>query len=122
MKAKHIRAGMYAMFYPCLKDIAEEYGYNLVIHGSMIRDFDLIAIPWTETAREPDEMIFEMQEYLKGIKTIMPNGKPFQYTSKPHGRKAITIEFNRGDRHGEWVRFADEQYYLDISIMPLIKS
>lgn len=121
MKAKHIRAGMYAMFYTELKDIAEDYGYNLVIHGSMIRDLDLIAIPWTETARDPDKMIFEMQEYMTGYKTVKPNGKP-TYTDKPHGRKAVTIELNRGDRHGAWVRFKDKEFYLDISIMPLIKK
>lgn len=107
------------MYYNQLKEIAELYGYNLVIHGSMNRDLDLIAIPWTENARNPDEMIFEFQEYLTGKKEMRPNGKP-DYSDKPHGRKVVTISLNRGDKHGEWVRFEDEEYYLDISIMPII--
>ena len=45
-KPKHIKPGLYAIYFENLKDIACEYGFNLVVHGSLNRDLDLIAIPW----------------------------------------------------------------------------
>jgi len=41
-------AAFYAVVYPTLRDVAKLHGYALAIHGTMTRDFDLVAIPWTE--------------------------------------------------------------------------
>jgi len=122
-KPKHFKPGLYAIFFEQLKDIAREYGYNLVVHGSMNRDLDLIAIPWVDKPKDEQEMIIEFQEYLTGIKIIDPKGK-VPFTILPGGRHSFVISLNRGDKHGEWVRFADEQYYLDISVvqLPVIKQ
>jgi hypothetical protein len=120
-KPIHIKPGLYTMFYEKLKLIAKDYGYNLVIHGSMTRDLDLIAIPWIDNPRDELEMIQEMQEYLTGMKTVYPDNQTPDPKVLPGGRKSYTISLNRGNRHGEWVRFADEEYYLDISITPLGK-
>ena len=45
-KPLHAKPNIYAYYFEALKAIAKEYGYNLVVHGSMNRDLDLIAIPW----------------------------------------------------------------------------
>jgi hypothetical protein len=118
-KQKHLKPGLYTMFYEQLKDIAKEYGYNLVVHGSMNRDLDLIAIPWEDRCCFTKEqlMIKEFQEYLTGVKITKPDGEIY-YTTLPGGRHSYVIELNRGDRHGEWVRFEDSEYYLDISVTP----
>lgn len=118
-KLKHFKPGLYAMFYEYLKDIAKEYGYNLVIHGSLNRDLDLIAIPWEDRCCFTKEqlMIKEFQEYLTGIKTTKSDGE-VHYTILPGGRHSYVIELNRGDKHGEWVRYEDCEYYLDISVTP----
>ncbi len=110
-KPIQVKPGLYAIFYEHLKQIAHEYGYNLVLHGSMQRDLDLIAIPWIEKPKSDSKMIVDFEEYLTGKRTINP-----YYTVLPGGRKAYVIELNRGDKHGEWVRFEDKQYYLDISV------
>ena len=41
-----------------------------------------------------------------------------EYTTLPGGRHSYVIHLNRGDKHGEWVRFEDKEYYLDISVTP----
>ena len=115
-KPQHFKPGLYAMFYEHLKDIAKTYGYNLLIHGSMNRDLDLVAVPWVDNPRPEQEMIIEFQEYLTGMTLVRPNGE-VHYTILPGGRHSYVIELNRGDRHGEWVRFYDSQCYLDISVV-----
>ena len=116
-KEKHLKPGLYAIFYEQLKDIAKIYGYNLVVHGSMNRDLDLIAIPWDDRCCFTKEqlMIKEFQSYLTGVE---PNGE-VHFTILPGGRHSYIIDLNRGNRHGEWVRFEDCQYYLDISVTPI---
>ena len=116
-KPKHFKPGLYAMFFEQLKDIAKEYGYNLLVHGSMNRDLDLVAVPWVDEPRPEQDMIKEFQEYLTGMTLTRPNDE-VAYTILPGGRHSYVIELNRGNRHGEWVRFYDEQYYLDISVTP----
>jgi hypothetical protein len=116
-KPKHFKPGLYAMFFEQLKDIAREYGYNLLVHGSMNRDLDLVAVPWVDEPRPEQDMIKEFQEYLTGMTLTRPDGE-VDYTTLPGGRHSYVIELNRGNRHGEWVRFYDEQYYLDISVTP----
>ena len=120
LKPKHIKPGLYAIIYEQLKDIAKEYGYNLVVHGSMNRDLDLIAIPWDDHCCFTKEqiMIKDFQEYLTGNAFHKSNGE-ISYKILPGGRHGYIIELNRGNKHGEWVRFEDCQYYLDISVVPL---
>lgn len=117
MKPKHYKPGLYAMFYEQLKDIAREYGYALLIHGSMNRDLDLVAVPWDDRCCFTKEqlMIKEFEEYLTGQSVIKDNGE-IHYSELVGGRHNYVITLNRGDRHGEWVRFEDSEYYLDISI------
>lgn len=120
-KPKHYKPGLYCMFYEQLKDIAESYGYNLLVHGSLNRDLDLVAVPWDDNCCFSKEqlMIKEFQEYLTGM-TLTRHNNEVHFTDLPGGRHSYVIELNRGDRNGEWVRFMDSQYYLDISICQTI--
>lgn len=114
-KPQHIKPGLYAMYYEHLKSIAEHYGYNLLIHGSMNRDLDLLAVPWVDEPKPEQLMIKDMQEYLTGKIETNPSGMvPFSLL--PGNRHSYVIDLNRGDKSGEWVRFEDQQYYLDISV------
>lgn len=119
-KPKHFKPGLYAMFYEYLKDIAREYGYNLLIHGSMERDLDLVAVPWEDRCcfTKEQAMIKDMQEWLTGVKVLTQAGD-VAFSELPGGRHAYTIQLNRGNRNGEWIRFEDCQYYLDISVTPM---
>lgn len=120
-KPKHFKPGLYTMFYEHLKNIAEEFGYNLVLHGSVNRDLDLIAIPWVDCPKSEQDMIHSFQEYLTGMKIHDTQGT-VPFTILPGGRHSYVIELNRGDRHGEWVRYEDSQYYLDISVVQTLAN
>lgn len=107
---------LYAVMYPELVKIARKYGYALAIHGSMVRDFDLIAVPWIEDAAEnPFEMIEEMKVAISGVYShhdidyLLTEGNK---TEKPHGRICYSIHLTDKGAFGP---------YLDISIMPVNK-
>jgi hypothetical protein len=109
----------YATTYPGMCKIARRHGYALALHGSMTRDFDLIAIPWTEEASEPEPMIEEIMGLLgaclypdllrrqglteEQISQIVSRTKGCP-ESKPHGRKAWALHLGNG-------------CYIDLSVM-----
>lgn len=113
-----VKPGMYALFYVQMKAIAETYGYNLLLNGSMDRDLDLVAVPWRDNPQDEQEMMRDFQKYLKGMVTVTTEDK-IHYNVLPGNRHAYIIELNRGDRHGEWMRFEDEEFYIDISIVQI---
>ncbi len=123
-KPIHVKPGMYALFYEDLKIIAKEHGYNLVLHGSINRDLDLIAIPWIDDPMPELKMILAFDEYLTGKHTITSSGdiaSAYMHSILPGGRKSYVICLNRGDRKGEWTGY-DSQYYLDISVTPTLNQ
>jgi predicted esterase len=65
-KPIHVKPSLYAYHFYNLKEIALKYGYNLVLHGSLNRDLDLIAIPWQTDLGNVDQMIIEFAAYLDG--------------------------------------------------------
>ena len=56
-KPTHVKPSFYAFIYEQIKEIAKDYGYNLVLHGSMNRDLDLIAIPWIDNPKPELELV-----------------------------------------------------------------
>lgn len=86
---------------------AKELGYNLAIHGSLNRDFDLIAVPWVEEARSEWRLVYELAKACGGR---IPDSTP-EFPNperKPHGRMA-------------WSIFVTEKLYLDVSVIQRIK-
>ena len=115
------KPSFYSYCFHNLKEIALEYGYNLVLHGSLDRDLDLIAIPWVDEPKDEIEMIQAFELYLRGVKTDSLHGESkdhYLYSILPGGRKSYVINLNRGGAFNEYV---DEQYYIDISVTPLCK-
>lgn len=103
-------AATYASFLPHLQEAARSVGYALAPHGSMARDFDLIAVPWTAEAESAERLIMCLiaasggtldQRHKRGD-TIVQGDKPTEF---PHGRLAWSI------------RIAND-LYLDVSVMP----
>lgn len=95
--------GASPMFYlsmlPGLVSLAKEYGYALGVHGSLARDFDLMAIPWTDEARSADELIKAIMDATGAAR------RKRDWEQKPHQRKAFSLYLGGGP-------------YLDISVMP----
>lgn len=92
-----------AALYPDLCKIFQKHGYALAVHGSLARDFDVIAIPWVETPSSPDDIIAEV------LKTFAADiiGEP---GIKPHGRIAHTLSLGFG------------YCSMDLSFMPTSSS
>mgnify|MGYP006969371343 CR=1 FL=1 len=113
-KEKHIKAkpSFYAYCFKPLKEIAKKYGYNLVMHGSLDRDFDLIAIGWVENLKDDFKMIQEMDMFLNGKQA--ERKEDYGFSVIPPNRNSYVINLNRG---GHWNNYEDEQWYVDISVI-----
>ena len=103
-KPKPCYAPCYAAMYPELASIAREHGYALAVHGSMRRDFDLIAVPWTKEAADPLTVI---DAFLAKFAIHLINREP---SRKEHGRLAWTITVGWGE------------CALDLSFIPRVEK
>jgi hypothetical protein len=103
----------YAFLFAKLDRITARHGYALALHGSMSRDLDLIAIPWTEDADDPEKLLRAIDRFVMEKANITRKGHKigqFKETKEPHGRLAYSI----------YIGF--EGNYLDLSIMPRIQK
>jgi hypothetical protein len=101
-------AELMADMLPAMRLAARGCGYALAEHGTMARDIDLIAIPWTAGAAEPDLLVARLCGVVAGfVGRAHPAG---DWTEKPHGRRAKTII------HGA---FGAE---IDLSVMPIAEK
>lgn len=108
----------YACCLPTIQKIGRDLGYNIVIHGSMDRDMDLVAIPWTNSPSSHYRLISEIDLYVRGIKydeECFERG--YMFSILPGGRSSYVVNINRG---GAYNNYTDEQWYIDISITPLV--
>lgn len=130
-KPIHAKPSLYAYYFYDLKEIAKKYGYNLVLHGSMNRDLDLILIPWDKKILDDpafiesewvEELVFEMAEHLGGH--VLDHGHDIYTNDMGLGRKGYVINLNRQRSYDESKPDGgkiglDPQYYIDISITPI---
>ncbi len=114
-KPQHCKPSFYAFCFDHIKVIARSYGYNMVLHGSMNRDLDMIAIPWDKNPGNVQAMLAEICSFVGG--DIMPERDEdrMEFAKTHHGRMIYVVNVNRG---GKWNGYNDEQYYFDISVMP----
>jgi hypothetical protein len=117
-------APFYACLYPGLCDIARQQGYALAIHGTLSRDVDVIAVPWTEMAGEPADLVSAIQQHASALlypdllRAVNPwlteeqvdcilarEATPSIPERKPHGRLSWSLHLGYGA-------------YIDISVLP----
>lgn len=101
----NLKPQLYALLLPELREIARQHGYCLALHGSMLRDLDLVAIPWVGAAASAPELIEAFRSVLGDYANYPPDAPP---VLMPHGRLAWTIRLT-GSSAGN---------YLDISVLP----
>lgn len=96
-------APAYVGLFPHLAIVAHGMGYALAVHGSVTRDFDLVAIPWTEDAVSATELMRAIADRVgqaMGGWESSVNGeitKPLaEPTQKPHGRLSWAIPTGNG--------------------------
>lgn len=118
-KIKPIKArpAFYALCYQELQQVARQMGYNLLLHGSMDRDMDLVCVAWVDNPKTHIEVLNAFCDAL-GVKyPINPLGHiDYLFSLLPAGRSAYIINLNRGGRFNGYI---DNQMYLDISFTPL---
>ena len=76
--------------YPGMAEIVKGHGYALSVHGSLQRDFDLIAVPWTAAPSTPEHVV----KNLVGQLAMEQVGEA---EDKGHGRKAFTLSVGFGE-------------------------
>lgn len=120
-KPIHVKPNIYTYFMEGMKVIAKEHGYNLLVHGSMNRDLDLIAIPWIDNPKKEVELVRALDVFLTGTDSVSPDRDEdkdkqcYCHSMLGGGRSSYIISLARS---GEWSNYEDKQYYLDISFTP----
>lgn len=91
-----------------LRTAARGHGYALALHGSLARDIDLIAVPWTSGADNSELLMQTLRGALAGIfgRALLRD----KWTDKPHGRKARQV----------LVWMPGEHIDFDFSVVPFI--
>lgn len=121
-KPIHAKPSLYWYYFEIIKEIWLKYWYNIVLHWSMNRDLDLIAIPWQELIWNKIDMVKEIAEliwwcYMEESEEVR------ELKRKPHWREVYIININRSIVYkynwivSELLPFWDPQYYIDISII-----
>lgn len=79
-----------AAMYPGLAEIFHKHGYALAVHGSLARDFDLIAVPWVEEVSNSETVLKEV--FSKYALHLVGEPK-FKY----HWREVYTLSCGFGE-------------------------
>lgn len=94
---------LFASMYPIMRDTALEHGYALALHGSLGRDFDVVAVPWVDDAADADTLVDAIVEVLDAW--IITSKR---VVMKPHGRRGYSIHLKHA------------RTYVDLSVMPRV--
>jgi len=97
----------YRELIPVVTAYARKKGYAIGVHGSLKRDLDLMAAPWTDRAVSSDELAVGIMKHLDGLPAIN-----FR-TDKPCGRVSFAIMLLSNKVEGKRV-FG----YIDLSVCP----
>src|ERR1700744_4836763 len=100
----------YARVFTIARTLAWSEGYALLFHGSFTRDLDLIAVPWTKSACEPEHLVRRVVQALDDLDLLQKSNpeETERGSPKEHGRLAWTLVFKA---------FGDPRF-VDFSIMP----
>lgn len=99
---------------------ARREGWALAVHGSMTRDLDLVAVPWTDTASyEPafvEAMRAAVAAELGGVAVVGAgdDGRTSGFKVKPNGRRSWTL-------HSTSEQLVEDEHgahpYVDLCVM-----
>lgn len=104
-RLQYIAQAVYPNIINGLRPVAKRLGYSLAVHGSQLRDCDLVACPWVIGSADPYVLIEELKKNIPGC--MVPVDDP---ELKPNGRLAWNLYF--------WCD--DYMLTIDISVMPAV--
>jgi hypothetical protein len=88
-----------------VREVARSCGYSVAVHGSLARDLDLVAVPWTPEAVSASVLVQRLCEDVPLGERVV-EGIPEGPEPKPWGRFAWSLH---GCPHHE---------YVDLSVAP----
>lgn len=92
-----------------LRERARECGYALAVHGSLARDIDLVALPWTPAALSPEQLAGALKQKLEKMYAVELEVRPGEGQQKPHGRVC-------------WAWWIRPWTYVDLSVFPPLEA
>lgn len=102
---------------PDLKLAARGCGYALAVHGSLQRDIDILAVPWTARPDDKDFLLDTLMGVIRGHvgrcyihQKKVGRHRVRDWAAKPHGRQAIIIGLSG---------MCPE---IDLSVMPIVEE
>lgn len=96
------RPAFYAAMWDDIRKCAMDNGWAVALHGSLVSDMDIMAMPWIEEASPFETVVSEIAALFEG--NPLADKRCISYEQKPHGRIAASISI--------WADF-----FLDISAM-----
>jgi len=107
-----------------LREKAKDLGYALAVHGTLKRDIDLIACPWSNGVVDPKQLAEQLRLVVEKVNGYAQPGarEVSEYFldgcpgGKDHGRLCWTWYLDKkgsDDCHGS---------YIDLSVMPRIRE
>jgi hypothetical protein len=98
---------IYAQILPKIRAKGKELGYAIAVHGTMSRDLDLLAVPWTEEASHHSKLVKAIADAVGGyvIGNVANKGSLDEPTHQPHGRLSWNICWGG-------------KAFIDLSVMP----
>lgn len=89
-----------------MRERARVLGYAIAQHGSLARDIDLVAVPWTENAHAPERLANSLRQVVGRMYPIELELTPdLAVHKKPHGRLC-------------WAWWIRPWTYIDLSVFP----
>lgn len=111
-------APSYCCLYPKLAAIARSHGYALAVHGSLQRDFDLVAVPWTETA-------LDARTLYEAIANECSHDGPSESAKFVDGQW-VSVDLREPELklHGRlcWTIILHHTAFIDLSVMPRVSQ
>lgn len=98
---------MYVAYFGILQQIVNKHGYALCVHGSVMRDFDLVVVPFEEKV-SPHEVVLDDIRTMVGLENTQIEGYRM-VGLEPHGRLCYAVECGGGG-------------YFDISFTPTMQQ
>lgn len=99
----------YANLIDPIRKVARQFGYAVGVHGTLARDIDLIAVPWTDSAVDPQLLVDAIAGLVRAFNDGFVKVDDDCPRDKPHGRRCWSIHGHGG-------------FYVDLSVMPRTTS
>ena len=94
---------------PKIRKAAKKIGYAIGTHGNFKRDYDLIAVPWTNKASHHHTLAEAVKKASGGVRWRI-----YDDCNNPHGRICYAFDWDRNN--------FEPKNYCDLSVMPRLKE